>query len=292
MVAERGQHDVHELKGLWWLPSDEADNRAGTLTIDNGAVALELLGDFGHRLLSETDRQQTFSLDLAEQPRILGTSTDGKPITLEGDQGAPHETHLPGMTVANYRRKVALIGKHFGPGEEIDFDEIAVSLSDLNEWTKVNGFDGSRTFEQLPRGGYASTGIEVHYEAPADIEVELSRGERLTLRFTASSKGPGRGGAHFSVSQSAEVRLTFARPTGLERCFTRVIQLRNFLSLAVGRRVSVLAVTAGRHAHVSEQTSEQDPSEPRAEGSPRVFDEEPRDRERHRQQVVRADPIQ
>src|SRR3954463_126488 len=166
MLIERAQHDVHELKGLWWLPSDESDNRAGTLTIDKGAVALELLGDFGHRLLAEGDRQKTFSDELAEQARILGISTDGRPITLEGDRGAPYEAHFPGMTVATYRRKVALIGRHFRAGEEISFDEIAVSLSDLNEWTQISGLDGSWNFEELPQGGYASIGLDAHFEAP------------------------------------------------------------------------------------------------------------------------------
>jgi hypothetical protein len=256
MLTERAQHDIHELKGLWWLPSDESDNRAGTLMIDHGSVALELLGDFGHQMLTETGRQKTFSLDLAEQPRILGLSTDGTPITLEGDQGAPHETHLPGMTVATYRRKAALIGKHFGPDEEISFDEISVELSDVNEWTRVTGFTGSRNFEELAEGGYASIGIDLHYEAPDDIEIELARGEMLTLRFRASSKGLGRGDTRFSISQKTAVRLRFARPTEIERCFTRVHQLRNFLSLAVGRPVSVLSVTAFCDDHVREQSNE------------------------------------
>jgi hypothetical protein len=71
-------------KGLWWLPSDDAEKLPGTLTVTKGAAALELIGHFGHELLSETQTEKIYSLDLAEQPRIVGMSTGGKPITLEG----------------------------------------------------------------------------------------------------------------------------------------------------------------------------------------------------------------
>lgn len=92
--------ETHEYKGLWWLPSDDAEKLLGTLTVTKGAAALELIGHFGHELLSETQTEKTYSLDLAEQPRIVGMSTGGKPITLEGHQAAPHTVSFPGIATA------------------------------------------------------------------------------------------------------------------------------------------------------------------------------------------------
>jgi hypothetical protein len=63
--------ETHEYKGLWWLPSDDAEKLPGTLTVTKGAAALELIGHFGHELLSETQTEKIYSLDLAEQPRLV-----------------------------------------------------------------------------------------------------------------------------------------------------------------------------------------------------------------------------
>ena len=243
---------VQEHKGLWWLQSDEGRKLYGTLTIDNGAAALELIGDFGHRLISEDRAQTAFSYHLAEQPRIVGQSTDGKPITLEGHQAAPHTMNLPGMTVATYQREVALIGREFAEGEEVSFDRIAIRLSDLNEWTQVTGFRGHMEFEELPQGGHSSNAIEVRYDAPDDIEIELPRGEKMLLRFRGTSRGIGGGSTDVSLSQHAALWLSFPGRVSLERVFERVSQVRNFLSLAVGRPVSVLSVAGYRDDHVAE----------------------------------------
>lgn len=132
--------ETHEYKGLWWLPSDEIEKLSGTLTVTNGEGALELIGHFGHELLSETAREKTYSLDLEEQPRIVGLSTDGKPITLEGDRAFPHTESFPGVPTVTYKRNVTLVGKHFADGEEIGFDEISIRASDLNSWTQTSGF--------------------------------------------------------------------------------------------------------------------------------------------------------
>jgi hypothetical protein len=142
---------THEYKGLWWLPSDETEKLSGTLTVNKGEAALELIGHFGHELLSENEREKTYSFDLAEQARIVGLSTDGKPITLEGHRAAPHTTSFPGIPTATYERNVTLIGKQFADGEEIGFDEISIRASDLNNWTQISGFNtevGLETHEE------------------------------------------------------------------------------------------------------------------------------------------------
>jgi hypothetical protein len=236
--------ETHEYKGLWWLPSDDAEKLPGTLTVTKGAAALELIGHLGHELLSETQTEKTYSLDLAEQPRIVGMSTGGKPITLEGHQAAPHTVSFPGIATATYKRNVTLIGKQFADGEDIGFDEISIRASDLNEWTRVSGFDSHIGMEKHKEKDYlVFSNVGIRFDAPDDIDIALARGERAFIRFSAQSQGIGPGTDHIALHQEAALHLRFAKRVGLYEVFDRVGQIRNFLSLAVGRPVAILSVT-------------------------------------------------
>lgn len=236
--------ETHEYKGLWWLPSGDTEKLAGTLTVTKGAAALALIGHFGHELLSETEREQAYSLDLAEQPRIVGMSTGGKLITLEGHQAAPHKVSFPGVATATYKRNVTLIGKQFGDSEDIGFDEIAIRATDLNHWTRVSGFNRQIGMEKHKEKDYlVFSNFEIRFDAPDDIDIALARGARAFIRFSAQSRGIGNGADHISLHQKAALHLRFAKRAGLHEVFERVGQIRNFLSLAVGRPVAILSVT-------------------------------------------------
>lgn len=234
-----------ELKGLWWLPEeDDEQELSGTLHVTKGRVELELLGDFGHALLRETGREKHYSLDLAERSRILGISTDGKPITLEGHIAAPHTVHLPGIPTSTYLREVALVGKHFAEGEEIAFDEISIEASDLNEWTRVSGFDFQIKMKQDEDAAtMVFSDLGIAFDGPEALEFELSRGETATIRFRGDSKGLAAGTSRIELQQKAALHLRPARRAGLEEVFARTLQVRNLLSLAVGRPVSIFRVT-------------------------------------------------
>jgi hypothetical protein len=239
------------------LPDREHEKLSGTLTITRGKAALELIGHFGHELLSATDNEKAYSLDLAEQARIIGLTTDGKRVTLEGHQAAPHTVSFPGVATATYQRNVALIGKQFADGEGIGFDEISIRASDLNVWTQVSGFESEIGMEKHKRKGYLMfSNVEIRFDAPDDIDIELARGERAFVRFSAQSHGIGRGTDHIELRQEAEFHLRFAKRAGLYEVFTRVGQIRNFLSLAVGRPVAILAVAGYQDDYVCEEAEE------------------------------------
>jgi hypothetical protein len=254
--------ETREYKGIWWLPDSEAEQLAGTLTIAKGEAALEVIGHFGRTLLSETPREKAYSLELADQPRIVGMSTDGKRFTLEGHQAAPHTDHLPGITLATYKRDVTLIGKHFDADEEIAFDEIAIRASDLNDWTRVTGFSGGFEMKK-EKNFYVSSKVEIAFEAPDDIKIALARGESAFIRFSAKSRGIGIGppSQHVALDQEAAFHLCFRKPATLDDVFRRVMQVRNFLSLAAGRPVAILSVTGFQDGHVREGVDERIPIE-------------------------------
>lgn len=236
--------EKHEYRGLWWVPGDGAEKLAGTLTVDKGDAALELIGTFGHRLLSETATAGVYSSDLAEHPRLVGISADGKQVTLEGHRAAPHSVSMPGLATSTYARDVALIGKEFAEDEEIGFDEISIRASDLNSWTRVSGFAHQIAMEKDEEKGFnVFSSVEIRFDAPDDIAIPLARGESAFIRFSAPSKGIGRNSEHVSLTQQAAFHLRFGKRASLQQVFQRVGEIRNFFTLAVGRPVSILAVT-------------------------------------------------
>jgi hypothetical protein len=245
--GSRSSQDVvqtHEFRGFWWLPADEEEKLSGTLTVTRGDATLALLGHFGHKLLSDDGKSKSYSLELEEQPRIHGISETGKRITLERHGIANWSGHFPGIETSIYEPEVVLIGKLFDGGEEVGFDEIAIEASDLNTWTLISGFRTKIGGTEQPESGFfISTKTEVHFEAPDDIEIPLDEGEQARIRFRAASEGIGGGTDKVSITQSAALHLRFAERAGLNEVFKRVGQLRNFLSLAVGRPVAILSVT-------------------------------------------------
>jgi hypothetical protein len=243
--------ETHEFKGVWSLPSPDAESLPGTLTVDRGKADLELIGDFGYELLSATSREKAFSLDPADQLRVLGSSTDGKDITLEQVSSRNYLVSMPGFPVAHYTARTILVGKHFSEGDPIAFDEISICASDLNAWAGVSGFKLHHDFEKLKGSellGFAGVGAD--YKAPDDIEIQLARGERAFIRYGAKHQGVVPGTDHVSITQTADIHFRFAKPASLIQVFARVSEIRNFLSLAVGRPVSVLAVAGYQDDYV------------------------------------------
>jgi hypothetical protein len=246
--------ETHTHRGYWWLPEEEKRKLSGTLTITKGDAKLELLDNFGRHITSKTEKEVVFSFSLEKRPRILGVSTDGKAITLDGQQGASPTEHFPGIPTSTYSHACVLIGAHFDADEEIGFDEIAIKASDLNAWTCVSGFSGGPTVREDEKGYLIFEKVDISYEAPDDIEIPLSRGERAFIRFNAPNEGLGPGADRIAIHQEASLHLRFARRTSLERIFERVGHIRNFLSLAVGRPVAILSVTGYQDDFVREKT--------------------------------------
>lgn len=243
--------ETHELKGLWWLPAEEGAKLAGTLKVTRGDAELELIGHFGHKLISKTETEVSYSYLLEERPRIVGISTTGKRIRLERHGVASPSFHFPGIETSVYRPEVVLIGKTFAEDEEVAFDEISIRASDLNTWAGVSGFDTKIGIEE--EAGFAIfSNVDIHFEAPDDIEIPLKNGESVRIRFNAPSEGIGPGTEHVALTQEAALHLRFATRANLDEVFKRVGQLRNFLSLAVGRPVAILSVSGFQDDYVRE----------------------------------------
>lgn len=149
-----------------------------------------------------------------------------------------------GPRTVRYHAQVALVGKRFEDEGQVAFDEISIGASDLNAWTKISGFKTALETESLKNDGQvALVATEVRYEAPEDIRIPLAQGEEIFICFNCMGKGLGGQSDRVELRQEATLRWRFARPLGLYEIFERVGQIRNFLSLAVGRSVSITSVT-------------------------------------------------
>lgn len=241
--------ETHEYKGWWWLPEDDSTQLPGTLTVTKGLASLELMGNFGHEVLAQTETEIHLSAALAERRRIVGFSTDGKEITLEGHRSASYVEHFPGIPVATYTRYVTLIGKSFGAKEKIAFDEISIKASDLNAWTQAMGISTMA----LPKKH-----LGVKFEVPDDIDILLARGARAFISFAGQSQGGART-SKLALSQDATIHLRFSRRMSLDEVFVRASQIRNFLSFAIGRPVTVFSVTGYQDDYVDEHTKTKRP---------------------------------
>jgi len=126
--------ETHTYRGLWWTPSDPDEKLNGTLTITKGEPRLDVVGNFGHEVIGESEGERTYSMSLADQERIVGMTTDGRSVTLVDCTEVGGNTHFPGMATAVYRARAALIGHMFGAGEPIELDEIEIRASELEQW--------------------------------------------------------------------------------------------------------------------------------------------------------------
>jgi ApeA N-terminal domain 1 len=160
---------THTYRGLWWLPATPDEQLSGTLTITKGEPILELVGHFGPRLLSENETERAYSLDLADQKRIRGLTTDGKDVTLVDCSEAPvgNTISFPGIEVGAYRARVAIIGHTFGDGDPIEFDAVEMRTSELEKWIGYTPFPVKRHEER--RGGVI--GVHARKRRPGHAQV-------------------------------------------------------------------------------------------------------------------------
>lgn len=239
--------EPREFQGRWWRPEDETRKLPGKLIVSRGEAELHLLGDFGHKMISGTSTHKVFDpLRLDEPHRLVGESVAKEKITLEGlTVGSPGD-------ISVYRFPWTLVGKTFGAEEEIHFDEVLVRLSDLDTWSGASGFRVPGPDPEAPEGGLWRH-FDISFERPDSIEIELDAGERASIEFGAEHSGWTPVTTSVTITQDTALRLRFDKPHRLHEVARRVSQLRYFLTLAVGRAVTVLSVTGYQDRYRSER---------------------------------------
>jgi hypothetical protein len=231
--------ETHTYRGLWWLPSAPDDKHEGTLTITKGDARLDLLGHFGHELISESEHERVYSLWLADQERIVGITTDGTEVTLvDCTQASGGGLHFPGIATGVYRARAVLVGATFDTDEPIGFDAVEIRTSELETWVGLVPFP--LELNEARDGG------TIRFARPPAIEFPLAIAETATLRFAMHTKGLSVVATEATLGYSAWLGLRFGERRPLEGATRDVWRLRNFVSLAIGKPLTVLAVDAYR----------------------------------------------
>src|ERR1035437_418758 len=118
-----------KLKGVWFLPgSEERFNGYLTYSPTHG-IQLELLG-----VLSEKNNKQY------EQEFIVGTTSDGKKITLHKCFSTKRSFSSNGFETSNYDILFLFIGKHFSSMKDFQFSNISCEYKDFDNWLDLYGF--------------------------------------------------------------------------------------------------------------------------------------------------------
>lgn len=211
-----------EHRGHWWLPATPDRRVTGTLTFSQASGAqLDLLGTLGD--------DEPFP----GEPRIIGLLDDGRPATAE-DCMATNFTFGSGIPNVVYRPGTLLIGAAFAADEELEFAEVAVRFTDLEELVGTSGFNIDLS-EKSTQVAYAMPPERV-YRISADFQLKATFGWSLTGMAPVTKR--------VEMAQQTELVLLYEKPVPLKRIHGDVYRLRNFLGLAAGRPVHTQAVTA------------------------------------------------
>lgn len=252
---------TREIQGLWWLPEDESANLVGTLQVTDGEAELELVGHFGRRLLGETATERSYSFAVEDRSRIIGLGVTGERITLERCAATRSVIHGSGIETSVYRPDVVLIGKAFAPGEEVSLDEVSITASDLNTWTGTSGTHVHMDVDEDPDTGLAVLKeLHIRYQPVPKTEIPLPNGDIMSIEFSFNTEGLG-GAERVGLTEQAALRLRFGCRITISDALAAVGRLRNFLSLAVGRPVTVISVHGYQEEHVNPVSRRPEPIE-------------------------------
>src|SRR5689334_17462188 len=122
--------ESRRIQGFWFLPENPDQKVAGVFTYSRGdGCKLEVVDQRGSTLLSGS-----------RIPLIQGIGDDGTSITLLLGQRLSGKYNIKGVQIAVLRIQFAFLGKHYSSEEEIRFDKLQASLTDLDKWLEIYGF--------------------------------------------------------------------------------------------------------------------------------------------------------
>ncbi len=222
--------DSVEYSGLWWLPKNPENKIHGKLIYNpTERTILSLDGAF--------NAKSRYGENFYEI--ILGVSSDGKKITLKNClQTKKNIRHLPQRkeqyATSESAVSVFYVGCHFARKEDIKFTRLSVRYSQLEEWLGERPFDCKESKNE--------EGLSEHiwkFTMPKAKEIILDKC-KITISYGFSM------GFGVSITPEFEAHVGISVDVGdemhIDDFFPIVYHIKNFLSLAVGDEVSILAI--------------------------------------------------
>jgi hypothetical protein len=216
-----------EHQGFWWLPGKPEEQVPGTLKFDpDEGATLSLLGSL--------DNQMQFGTPF-DPELVLGISSGGKLITLQGCVQTRSTMTLPGFPISSLRARMTFVGEHFEDPSDIGFEGLSVGYSHLEEWAGVSGFVLKMTDD--PK---AYPCVIEHMIPDA---VSVSAGDaKVALRFGSKHKHSNPLVREASITQNARITLDHPEKKPLNDLLKAMYHIQNFLTLGVGKPVYPLVI--------------------------------------------------
>lgn len=218
-----------EYAGMWWLPQFPAKKIAGILKFHPTKGAdLQLIGS--------TFSSEIFKLFGVASPNDPNTQyLPSNPIVVDIIQGQTSEnrevslyqcaTYFAG---ADFRIGHVFVGHLFEKKEDVVFDSITISYSNLEKWLGLSGFSGTYGLPPEPR----SLKMDLKYETPLAIETKV--GEFKITFYTWPDGFPMAIEHKFSMSETAFIKIEPNRPLHYDEFHrTAIYYLRNFINLGI-----------------------------------------------------------
>lgn len=221
--------------GKWWLPNKPDYVFLGSLSFNQqkGAI-LSLIGSFDQ-----------IGDKISEHEIILGELSDGQKITLDRVSSTYEYSYLD-FRKSSIEVQRIFLGAHFLRSEDIKFDSIIVTFSNLDKWIDFNDIHGR--FFSTENG----KSISMTYEKCDPIKIKITN--KYQINIVAKPEG------HLPTPQLWEGYITEKRCIELksliEKSFDEYINLygiiQNFLNFIIPNEVLVESIEGIAEAHKSD----------------------------------------
>lgn len=217
--------DTCTTKGYWWLPAAPENRLAGEITY--GPATGACLNVQGHFFSGEAIHEHKRGFT------VLGTTTNGKLVSLFDCRTLNVRRHIPGSTLAIVSSYFGVLGGHFARPEDMRFASVTASFTHLREWTWATGIRN----EPSPSGH----GHRVTWEPIPDHALCSLGALDLKLAFPAALKSDV--GA-VSIQEDCMLKIEAPDAVPFADLESVIYKLQGFFALAVTRPVYALSVTA------------------------------------------------
>jgi hypothetical protein len=143
---------------------------------------------------------------------------------------------MPGFLRSSFVACVAFVGKHFARESDILFEDIRVSFSHLDDWTRITGFE----FKLETDGHGRFTKQEINYAFPA---VREHRVDNVMICFDYGFTSGGDRIKEVNLKQTSFIKARTDVPVHFDDYQRNIyVKIRNLLCLAIGQPVYPMIV--------------------------------------------------
>jgi ApeA N-terminal domain 1 len=232
--------EAFELLGQWWIPQEQSQVVAGTLTFSHqDGIRLVLMGTLKPlpQDLQEFQKSKTY-------PLVVGTTQEGKAISLSECTVINSQIGFGGVNYANQSFMVqsAYVGIHFSDPQEIRFHKIIAQYSHLHHWTSFSSIQPKVVPDD--KGGMKR--YEITYNPPDEIVATTSKG---TITVTSSFHSQN-SLQEASLRQSVWIEIAVETPLPVLEWLQQFVgPLQNLLTLGTCKPNFLLDLKGYRHEY-------------------------------------------